>query len=265
MPVPPAAVPLYALPPSRFVPERNALARALAAKGDAAAAAVRALRRPVGLAWVLNRLARDRPDDVGALLDAADRLRRGQRRALAGEGADELRAAEADLRGRARALRHAAAPLVGEKGKESALSRLELLLRLAAASSDAREALRAGTLEREPEAQPVELSGLAVLDGGAAGRRARAPGSRPDRAREGAAARAREAALRGARSALVRAEREARRAEAAADRAEGTARRAGERAQALRRRADAARAGARARERALEELGAARGGPRARS
>lgn len=60
MAVPAAAEALYALPPSRFVAERNALAKALAAKGDPAAAAVRKLARPTGLAWAMNRLARDR-------------------------------------------------------------------------------------------------------------------------------------------------------------------------------------------------------------
>jgi hypothetical protein len=294
-PLPPEAARLHALPPSRFVAERDALARALSEKGDtAAAAAVRALRRPVGLAWVMNRLAQAEPGGVAALLDAADRVRRGQRRALAGEGADDLRAAEVDLRGRARALRDAAAPLLGDGAAPQALSRLELLFRLAAASPAAREALRAGRLAREPEAEPMDLSGLAVVDGGAAPRRAEALGAgtrggaerrdgagrakerararraegataerslREQHARAAAAARARDAALKRARSALARAEAKARRAEVAASRAEAAATRATERARALRRQADAARADAAARAREVE--GARAGRPEA--
>jgi asparagine synthetase B (glutamine-hydrolysing) len=256
---------LLALPPSRFVSERNALAKALSARGDAAASAVRALRRPVGLAWVMNRLARDRPEDVAALLAAGDRLRRGQRRALSGEGAEELRAGEAELRGTARALRDAAAPLLGGKGS-AGLSRLELLLRIAASTPAAREALRAGVLEREPEAEAVDLSGLAVLEGGGSGgsarrakRGARAAGQ--EEARERAGRRAHDAALRAARATLARADAAARRAEADAARAEAAARRAQEaasraatRAEALRRRAEAARAEARERERSVGDL-----------
>jgi hypothetical protein len=269
--LPDSARDLLALPPSRFVAERNALAKALGARGDAAAATVRALRRPVGLAWVMNRLARDRPDDVAALLAAGDRLRRGQRRALAGEGADELRAGEAELRRHARALRDAAAPLLGAKGG-AGLSRLELLLRIAASAPAAREALRAGILEREPEAEPIDLSGLAIVEGGAGGRRAppskgAAGAEGMEKARERAAARAHDAALRAARAELARADAAARRAEgdagraeAAARRAEEAARRAAERAETLRRRADGARAEARDRERAVGALGEAPSG-----
>lgn len=277
---------LLALPPARFVAERDALAKALSAKGDAGAAAVRALRRPLGLAWAMNRLARERPEDVGALLEAGDGIRRGQRRALAGEGAAELRAAETDLRARARALRDAAAAWLGEKAP-GALSRLELLLRIAAATPAAREALREGVLEREPEAQGIELSGLAVVAGSAAG--PPRPPAEPPAGREGAASgrasrRAQAAAVRAARAALARAEERARRADADARRAEDAARRAeegarraeegarraAERARELRRRAEQAREEARGRrlEAAArgESAGAAGDGrPRARS
>jgi hypothetical protein len=164
------AAPLYALPPSRFVAARDALARELAARHDGQAAAVRRLRRPVGLAWVMNRLARERADEVRALLDAATRLRAGQRRALAGEGAGELRAAEEEVRARARSLRTAARPILEESGGRAdaaALARLELLLRVAAsAPGEARDALREGVLEREPPVATPDLTGLAVLAGG---------------------------------------------------------------------------------------------------
>lgn len=294
MPVPPVAAPLYALPPSRFVAARDALARELAARKDPAAAAVRRLPRPVGLAWVMNRLARERAEDVRALLDAATRLRAGQRRALAGEGAGELRAAEEDVRARARALRGAAGPILEEAGRRAdatALARLELLLRVAATSpGGAREALRDGVLEREPPVATPDLSGLAVLAGdpaGAAGaarpveggaRRASAPAksAKPVQARDAReastearaareaaraaredarrAARERARARKGAREQLARAQAEARRAERAARAAQEAARRAEERARTLRARADAVAAEARRRAEALREL-----------
>ena len=49
---------LYALPLERFTPERDALAKELAADGDRAGAArVKALRKPVVAAWAVNALA----------------------------------------------------------------------------------------------------------------------------------------------------------------------------------------------------------------
>jgi len=180
--IPDAAVELFSLPPSRFTAERNALAKALGDRRDPASAAVRKLARPVGLAWVLNRLARKRPREVEALLAAGDRLRAGQRRAVAGRGADDLREAEAELRDRARALRSDGERVLAEEGRAAAptaLARLELLLRVAATSSGAaREALRRGVLAREPEIASGELGGFALLQGG------RAEAARQDHARE---------------------------------------------------------------------------------
>lgn len=159
---------LLALPPARFTAERSEVARALAARGDPAAAAVRRLRRPVGLAWVLNRLSRDHPREVRGLLEAGDRLRAGQRRAVSGAGAAALREAEAGVRERARALRLEAERLLSAAGRAPAattLARVELLLRVAA-SGPAREDLGAGTLAREPEVGDAGLSGLTLLSGG---------------------------------------------------------------------------------------------------
>lgn len=266
---------LLATPPARFTAERDALARALVERGDAAGAvAIRKLRRPVGLAWVLNRLARERREDVEALLAAGDRLRSGQRRALAGQGAEELRAAEQALRKAARALRGRAGEVLSEEGRPAspgALARVELLLRVAAAApGDARESLRRGMFSREPEVAAGDLSGLGVVagerleperrapgaggggkavegerrggeeGGGGAPRRAEADDRRAER--EAAAARAREA-----RAARQRAQEltAARRRLAQAQRAARAARSA---AEAAARRADVARARAEAAE-----------------
>jgi hypothetical protein len=277
MALPDAARALLALPPDRFVAERDALARALAERGDRAAPEVRKLRRPIGLAWVLNRLARERRGDVEALLRAGDRLRAGHRRALSGGGAGELRAAEADLRERARALRAAAREVLREAGKradDAALSRLELAVRLLApAAGPDRDALREGTLAREPEPGALDMGGLAVVPGGGGSRapgrsrgRVEAPRGAPreredrrERAHREADARRAAAEARRRRAAAqreaARAERAAERAEAAAAAADEAARRSAERARELRGRAEAARAAAARRREALRSLG----------
>lgn len=174
-----AAGRLLATAPQRFTAARESLARELADSGDAAGAqAIRKLRRPVGLSWLLNRVAQARPDEIVALLAAGDRLRVGQRRALAGQGAAELRAAEQALRGAARALRGRAREVLEQEGRPpdpAALARVELLLRVAAtAPGDAREALRTGSLLREPEVAAGDLSGLGLVAGGGAAEVARA-------------------------------------------------------------------------------------------
>ena len=170
MDLPDDAQALLALPPARFTAERDAVAARLAAAGDPAASAVRKLRRPVGLAWVLNRLARDRPREVAALLAAGDEVRAGTRRAVSGAGAGALRDAEQALRDRARGLRLEAERILAAEGRPppaAALSRVELLLRVAA-TGGAREVLRAGELLREPEVGGEDLSGFTVVAGGSA-------------------------------------------------------------------------------------------------
>jgi hypothetical protein len=153
--IPDAAGALLALPPSRFTAERDALARRLAAAGDPTAAAVRKVRRPLGLAWLLNRVARERPEEAGALLDAADAVRAAHAAALAGRGGGTLRDADEALHAATRRLRSAAAEALREAGRPAAgdvLARVELLLRAGALGGPAeREALRAGALAREPE------------------------------------------------------------------------------------------------------------------
>ena len=270
MDLPPEAQALLALPPARFTSERNALAAALAARRDPAAARVRKLARPIGLAWLLNRLARERPREVEALLAAGDAVRAGQRRAVSGAGSGALREAEGALRERARALRLEGERLVAAEGRPAppALARLELLLRLAATGTD-REAFREGALGREPAPWGGELSGFELVAGGKGAAPSRAPPARRGGAAEPAALRARRGreeraereraererrdeerelrdrarALAKARAAAAQASRRAEREERAAGEAERRAREARERAAAAR--AEAARAAVR--------------------
>jgi hypothetical protein len=240
MDLPDAAQALLALPPARFTAEREAVAARLAAKGDPAAPRVRKLRRPLGLAWVLNRLARERPRDVARLLDVGNEVRVATRRAVSGAGAGALRAAEQALRDQARALRLEGERILAADGQPlspAALSRVELLLRVAATGGGG-EALRDGALQREPEVGSGELSGFAVLAGG---RTARAGDGRVHEVRPVQVARAAEArTARAEREARAREEREVRERRRELDGARAEAARADRRAAQEARRAEEA-------------------------
>lgn len=86
---------LYANAPDAFTKKRDELAKKLKAdgKGDAAPA-VKALRKPTQIAYVLNQVARRFPDEVGELVDVGRELARAQRKALrGGDASGDLRAA----------------------------------------------------------------------------------------------------------------------------------------------------------------------------
>ncbi len=75
----PAGEDLYALPPQEFVAARDVAVRAARAAGDRhGAARLAGLRRPTAAAYLVNRLARERPEVVAAALDVGDRLRVAQ-------------------------------------------------------------------------------------------------------------------------------------------------------------------------------------------
>src|SRR5690349_5308895 len=87
---------LFDAPLGEFLKERDALAKALAAKGDTAAAkAVRALRKPSPVAWAINQAARQSPVSVERVLEASAALLGASDAALSGRSAD-LRAAAAE-------------------------------------------------------------------------------------------------------------------------------------------------------------------------
>lgn len=113
---------LFAVGSSEFVRERNALADRLKGEGRAQEAAdVRRLRRPRAVVWALNRLARSRPDDLGALVEADERVREVQQQ---GEGG-LLREATREVQVLARG--PAAAPCAPPRSKPRRSSRSETL------------------------------------------------------------------------------------------------------------------------------------------
>jgi hypothetical protein len=67
---------LYALPPEQFTAARNARAKEAKAAGNKETAAqIAALRKPTVLAWLVNLLVRELPDEIGGFLDLGDALR----------------------------------------------------------------------------------------------------------------------------------------------------------------------------------------------
>ena len=149
-----AADELYGGPLEEFVPRRDALARELRGAGESdAAAAVKRMPKPSAPAWAVNRLARERPDDLSELLRAGDELRRVQEWLLRGEAdpADLRSAVEAERSAVGR-LVHGAADLLqaaGRPARGDVLERIGETLHAAAADPDVRADVERGRLVRD--------------------------------------------------------------------------------------------------------------------
>ena len=159
---------LYALPPEEFTAARDRLAGDLKEAGEAdRAAAVKMLRKPSIVAWAVNAVARDRPEDVEALRAAGQALRRAQRKALSGGGGEDLRTATDDRRALVGSLTDAGVAAIGARGSAH---RDAIASTLDAASIDDElgALLQAGVLEREatPTAGFGAIEGFEVLQGG---------------------------------------------------------------------------------------------------
>ena len=151
---------LATVPPKAFTQQRDALAARLREAGDSTTAAqVKARRVPTVPVWVVNRLALEHPDDVQALIAAAERVKaaqlgRGQAATLATASAGH-RAALERLRARAGGmLRDAGGGATPDK-----LLRVQNTLTAAAVDAQARTALKAGHLERELTAPGFDVFG----------------------------------------------------------------------------------------------------------
>ena len=153
---------LYALPLEQFAKARNDLWPGdfvKAHQDDVAAATVRALKKPSTVAWAANRLARDQPKQVDALLQASERLRDAQQRSLAGKSsADEVDEAAAAEREAVRALLASARTALGARATAPLLERLSQTLRAAAIDGAARTLLQRGRLTEELKAPGSDRS-----------------------------------------------------------------------------------------------------------
>ena len=219
---------LFDLAPEEFVAARDELARRLKREGDAeAAATVNALRRPPLSAWAVNRLARGDGPGLDPLLGAGERLRAAHLAALAGEGADELRAAARAEREAAAGLVEAAMGLLREAGHpatDATRDRVAATLHAAAASPEAADLVRHGrlTTDLDPSGfgSPDDAAGIEGVAEDAGQRPARRGGRRTRQGRGTARAAGAEADGDGTAPAQEedRAARRARRAAAVAAR-----------------------------------------------
>jgi hypothetical protein len=227
---------LYGLPLDEFTKARDTLARARSkAQGKEAGAAVKALKKPSAVAWALNQLARQRPEEVEALLDAGARVRRAQTAAVEGGDPDELREATKAEVAEVQALAGQARSILAETGRGGSPTqedRLATTLRAAAVDPEGGDLLRRGVLTAElspagfgfgvGETADEALASLSLTSSRPAGRSQRKQKAEADEARksEEAAERRRrrelETELRAAREQAHRLEREAEKAEAAA-------------------------------------------------
>lgn len=194
---------LYGLPLDEFTKERDALARRLRSDGRREEAAeVAELRKPVLAAWLVNRLARERRDDVRELVAAADAVRKGE-----ADAHDRFRRAADEL---VRAARELVAG-DGRKPTDAVLRDVATTLRAAAAADPT--LLTSGRLT-----QPVEATGFEAMAGAVPRKVPKAREQRDD-------TRAAKKRVEAARKAVSEARAEARRLGKEADAAEREARR----------------------------------------
>ena len=233
---------LYELPLGEFVAARNALAKSVRAGGDRdAASAISALKKPSVTAWALNQVARRHSDEVDALVEAVEALRKASAGAVSGRGSAPMREARDAERDAVRALVERARTIL-ERGAHGAgepqLQRIADALRAAAGSDEGRAALKSGRLSEEPVA---DLDDLSALLGSSIGD---APPPKSAEEKEADERAQLEAELARLRAAAASADKEASRLERKADAAELQA--AAARDEATRARNDAAEAAARA-------------------
>ena len=172
---------LYALPLEEFTAARNALAKEQPE--------VKELKKPSRAAWTVNQLARERPKDVRALVEAGRKLRKAQ------AGGTDMAAATEEERKALESLLRAAR----QQGAttDAILGGVRSTLQAAAADDEAAERVLEGRLEKELEAPGFGP----LLAAAAAAPRARKQAPKRDRAREEAErkrAREAQAALRDA-------------------------------------------------------------------
>lgn len=154
-----AADDLYGLPPAQFTAERDARAKEVRAAGRRdEAAQIRKLARPTTSAWLVNQLARQAPEQMGALYELGDALARAQQN-LAGDQLRELSVARrrvvSDLLPLARSL----AGQAGQPASAAVLDEVRATLEAAVADAAARDAVRTGRLTRA-----LAYAGLGEVD-----------------------------------------------------------------------------------------------------
>ena len=244
---------LYGLPLPCFIPERQALVKALRnQQRREEATEVAGMRKPSVAAWAVNQLVRTQSKAIRALFEAGDDLAREQAGAASGQRtADALRKANRRQRDALDDLLRAAEGLLSSEGHPLTVPTLERVtdtLRAASIDGASREQVTDGCLPQElqfagmgigdlavvplesttPGTKPTQTARQAAKQGSAprAGKakaaadarkadadRKREAQQKDEAAREAAAARARNAALTAARQTEAKARRAATHAE----------------------------------------------------
>jgi len=190
--VEPSAIPLeerldelYREHPESFVARRNELVKELRSAGDRdAAERVRRLRRPSVPAWLLNRAALERPEQLEAFAEASSELQEAQARALEGtdEAATAWRTAAAREAEAAGVVVDSARAIAGDAASDRVLELVGETLRAASGDPDLREQVLRGRVERERSAATLGMPTVAPpgapRDSRSAKRRARAEARR---------------------------------------------------------------------------------------
>ncbi|GAA4247483.1 hypothetical protein [Dactylosporangium darangshiense] len=139
---------LYSAPPEEFIALRGEeIAKARQARDTARAAALAKLRKPTVAAWLVNRLAHERPDLVADLLALAEELRAAQREL---RGAD-LRELSVRRRATVTALAREAARLAGDARGNLPTAEVEATFAAALADAEVAAAVREGRLTKALE------------------------------------------------------------------------------------------------------------------
>lgn len=142
-----AADRLYALPPGDFVEARDALVRQVRAAGDRGLArAIADLRKPTAAAWVANRLARERRDQLADFLALGPALREASA-TLSGPALRDLsRQRQQLVQALVREARQVVAGGTGPQVSEDVARGLEATLHAALVDPDAAASVAAGRL-----------------------------------------------------------------------------------------------------------------------
>jgi hypothetical protein len=194
------AAELYALPPDEFTAARNARAKELRKDEPELAEQLAKLPKPTAAAAAINRIARDDPSEVRALVQAGKALRSAQEAAVAGKGAGVAEAAREHREAVERVRREARRLDVSA----AVLDRVTATLRAASTDPELQPLLERGLLAREQEAAGFGLDPSLVA---AAPAKAKADG-KERRAQARVELKAAQERLTAAKRAVAAAERE---------------------------------------------------------
>jgi hypothetical protein len=135
---------LYALPPEEFTAARDAAAKG--ADSSDLRKAVKALRKPTAAAHEVNRIVRERPVDIDALLDVGERMR-----AAMGRDATQVRLLTDERR-------NLVSSLIGRDLTAAVQEDVSATLEAATADPDLGAAVRSGRLVK-----PLRYAGFGTL------------------------------------------------------------------------------------------------------